>query len=90
MFLQRRRLGRRKDAIEPPQDGERQDDLAILISLVGAAEQIANAPNEAGDLRVGFRSRGCQLVEMTGKFMDVSTRTTEALLQGVDGHVLFR
>ena len=40
--------------------GERQDDLAILVPLVGAAQQIADAPDEAGDLGMGFSSHVLQ------------------------------
>jgi hypothetical protein len=51
-------MANRMDAIELSQDGEREDDLAILVPLVGATEQIADAPDEAGDLKVGFRGHG--------------------------------
>jgi hypothetical protein len=33
---------------------KRQDDLAILVPLVGAAEQVADAPDEVGDLEMSF------------------------------------
>ncbi len=49
-----RSLCRREDAVEPPQDGKRQDDLAVFVPFVGAAQEIADAPDEAGDLGVGF------------------------------------
>ena len=42
-------LGRRENAVEPAQHRQRQDDLAILVSLAGATEQIADASDEAGD-----------------------------------------
>jgi hypothetical protein len=40
-------LGWLKDAVEAAQDGERQDDLAVLGRLVGAAEKVGDAPDEA-------------------------------------------
>ena len=58
MFLQHRGLGRRQQAVEAAQHGERQDDLAVLVALVGAAEQIADAPDEAGELGMGFGGHG--------------------------------
>ena len=54
MLLQHSGLGRREDAIEPAQDGEWQNDLAIFVSLVGASEQITDAPDEVGYLSVRF------------------------------------
>ena len=54
VLLQRGSLGRRQDAIEAAQNGEGQNDLAILVPLVGAAKQIADAPDETGDLGMGF------------------------------------
>lgn len=38
--------------------GEGQDDLAILVPLVGAAKQVADAPDEAGDLGVSLGGHG--------------------------------
>jgi hypothetical protein len=35
-----------KDAIKPAEDGQRQDDFAVLSRLVGTAEQIRNLPDE--------------------------------------------
>ena len=54
VFLQHPCLGRSEDGVEATQHRERQDDLAILVPFVWTAEQIADAPNEAGDLGVGF------------------------------------
>ncbi len=54
VLFQHRGLRRREDAIESAQDRQRQDDLAIFVPFVRAAEQIADAPDEVGDLRVGF------------------------------------
>ena len=54
MFLEHGGLGRCQDAIEATEDGERKDDFAILISLVRPAEQVADAPDETGDLGMSF------------------------------------
>lgn len=54
VFLQHLCLGGRKQAVETPQHGQRQDDFAILVTFVGAPEQVANAPDKAGELRVSF------------------------------------
>ena len=40
-------LGGLKDAVEATQDGERQDHLAVLGRLVGAAQQVGDDPDEA-------------------------------------------
>ena len=58
-----------ENAVEPPEDGERQDDLAVLGLLVIAAEEIGDRPDEGGEVRRahergatlrddGFRRRG--------------------------------
>ena len=54
VFLENRGLGRRKDTVEAAQDGERKDDLAVFVPLVGTTQKIADAPDEAGDLGVCF------------------------------------
>ena len=41
-------LGGLQHAIQPPQDGEGQDDLAVLGLLVVAAQQIGDGPDEGG------------------------------------------
>jgi hypothetical protein len=64
VFFQHLRLRRHQDAIETPQNGERQDDFAILVPLVGAAEQVADAPDEAGDLRVAFSGHGLKAIQL--------------------------
>ena len=48
------RLGAGEQAIEAPQHRQREDDLAILVALVGAAEQVADAPDEGRELGVGI------------------------------------
>ncbi len=54
VFLERGGLRRRENATEAAQDGERQDDLAVFVPLVGPAQEIADAPDEAGELGMGF------------------------------------
>ena len=41
-------------AVEAPQHRHRQDGLAVLVALVRPAEQVADAPDEAGEPGVGF------------------------------------
>ena len=50
VFFERGGFGGREDTVEAPQDGERQNDLAILVPFIRAPEQIAYAPDKAGDL----------------------------------------
>jgi len=45
-------LGRRQQAVEAPEHRQGQDDLAVLVPLVRAAEQVAEAPDEVGELGV--------------------------------------
>jgi hypothetical protein len=54
--LEHLRLGLLQDAIQAPQDGERQDDLAVVGLLVVAAKQVGDRPDESGvvvDRRLG-------------------------------------
>ena len=51
------RLGGGEQAIEASQHRQRQDDLAVLVALVRPAEQVADAPDEAGEPGVGFRAQ---------------------------------
>jgi hypothetical protein len=46
-------LGGRQQAVEAPQNRQRQNDLAVLVALVRPAKQVADAPDEVGELRVG-------------------------------------
>ncbi len=39
-------LGGCQDRIQPEQDSERQDDVAVLVLLVGAAEDVCGTPDE--------------------------------------------
>ena len=48
------RPGGGEQAVEAPQHRHRQDDLAVLVALVRPAEQVADAPDEAGEPGVGF------------------------------------
>ena len=59
-------LGRREEAVEAAQHRQRQDDLAVLVPLVWAAEQVADAPDEVGELGVGL---GVQI-----RILDVEVR----------------
>ena len=53
-------LGGFEHAIEPAQNGEGQNDLAVLRLLVIAAEQIGDGPDEGGEVGVGHGAfRGC-------------------------------
>ena len=45
-------FGRFKHAIEPAQNGERQDDLAVFGLLVVAAQEIGDGPDEGGKIGV--------------------------------------
>lgn len=49
----------REQAVESPEDGHRQNDLAVFVPLVRPAEQVADAPDEVGDLAVGQRRHAC-------------------------------
>jgi hypothetical protein len=40
-----------KNAIEPTEDRQRQDDLAVVRLLVIATQQVGDGPNEARDVR---------------------------------------
>ena len=53
VLCEHRGLGRREEAIEAAQHGQRQDDLAVFVPLVRPPEQVADAPDEVGELRVG-------------------------------------
>ena len=45
-------LGRLQHAIQPPQHGEGQDDLAVFGLLVVAAQEIGDGPDEGGEIRI--------------------------------------
>ena len=47
-------LGGCEQAVKPPQHCEGQDHLSVFIALVWSTEEIADAPDEAGELGVGF------------------------------------
>jgi hypothetical protein len=49
VFLENPRLGRRKQAIEAPQHGQRQDHLAVLVPLIRAAELPLDAERRIGE-----------------------------------------
>ena len=50
--LEHLRFGRCQDALEPPQDGHRQDYVLVLAALEGVADQVGDTPYEADDLAV--------------------------------------
>jgi hypothetical protein len=47
-------FGGSQQAIEAPQDRERQNDFTVFVPFVGAAEEIADAPNKIGELGMDF------------------------------------
>ena len=47
-------LGWREDTIKSAQDSQRKNHFAVLIAFVRAAEQIADAPDKAGELGMSF------------------------------------
>jgi len=47
-LLQNLRLRRSQQAVEPPEYGQRQDHLPVLVPFVRAAKQIADVPDEVG------------------------------------------
>lgn len=48
-------LGRLQHALHPPQQGERQDDAAVLRLLEVTAQQVGNRPEKGGRLGMVFR-----------------------------------
>jgi hypothetical protein len=48
--LQDALLGVCQHAVQPAQDGQRQDDVLVLTPLEGVADQVRDAPEEADDL----------------------------------------
>ena len=50
LLLENRRLRLSQKAIEPAQHRQGQDDLAVFVPLIGAAEQVADAPDEIREL----------------------------------------
>ena len=51
-------LGGRQHTVETAQDGQGQDDLAVCVALAGTAQQVADAPDERGDLGVRLDGYG--------------------------------
>ena len=50
--LEDRLLGLSEDAVEAPEDCEREDHLAVFVALVRTSEQVADAPDEVRQLAV--------------------------------------
>ena len=46
-------FGRLQHAVEAAQDGEREDDLAVVRLLVIAAEEVGDGPNKGGEVGIG-------------------------------------
>jgi hypothetical protein len=72
---QHRGFGRRKNAIESAEDGARENDLPVFIPLVRPAQQIANAPDEAGDLGVRLGGFGAAVPAGKEKEWDEAERS---------------
>ncbi len=51
LLLQDRLLGRGKDAVQPPEHREWEDDAAVLGLAVVAAEEVGDRPDERGKNR---------------------------------------
>ncbi len=71
MLLQHGWLGLGENAIEAAEHGERQDDASVFVPFVRAAEQIADAPNEIGDLGVGFGGHERRLISRESGFASI-------------------
>lgn len=54
VFHQHGGVCRRQDGIEAAKDREGEDDLAVFVPFIGSAQEVADGPDEAGDLGVGF------------------------------------
>lgn len=44
--------GRREHAVEPSQDGEREDDVLLVAALEGVADEVGDGPDEGGNFGV--------------------------------------
>src|SRR5271165_1076294 len=55
-------IGLLQNAIEPPQNGEWQDHLAVFGLLVVAAEQVSHGPDEGGEVGSVHESKSCKIV----------------------------
>jgi len=56
-FGEDRALGGLEDAVETAEDREGEDDLAVLLLLVVAAQEVGDGPDEGGAVGVGHRWR---------------------------------
>ena len=54
MLGRRLRLGGLEHAFEPAQEGERQDDLAVVGALVVTAQEVGDTPDEVGEFGEGY------------------------------------
>ena len=62
MLCENLRFGRGEQAIEAAQHSQRQDNLAVLIALVRPSQQVADAPDEVGELGMGFGTHCIQQI----------------------------
>jgi hypothetical protein len=60
MLLQNLGFRGSENTIEASQHRERQNHLAVLISFVVSSKEVADAPNEIGELLVRLDSHGAQ------------------------------
>src|SRR5207302_4914191 len=65
-----------QQAVEAAEDGEGEDDLAVLVALVGTAEQVADVPDEAGELGVSFCGHAAGLTGGQGSGPALGSRQT--------------
>ena len=50
-----------QDAVEPSQNGERKDDLAVVTLLVVTSQQVGDGPDECREVGIGHASERLQL-----------------------------
>ena len=50
ILFENRRLGWREQTVKTPENGQRQDDLAIFVPFIRPTQKIADAPNEVCEL----------------------------------------
>ncbi len=90
-------LRRRQQAVKAPQDGQRENDLAVLVALVGPAQQVADPPDEGGDLGVGLRAhrrrrppRKTRLTAAASKASGSNPSPTQSSSSSLSGSAGFR
>ena len=78
VFGEDARLRGGEQAVEAPQHGQRQDDLAVLVALVRPPEQVADAPEEAGEPGMRLLGHGLPGMPCRASFGAPSRRSTSA------------